>query len=87
MLQGHADAADDYIAAAAHPLWAFVAHPYDLVHDVGIPRGRIVGSILETHQVARRLLRGRGGEEARLHPADLRHVISQPHQLAHGMEG
>ena len=94
MLERNPDAPRDDIAAAAHPVRPFVADPDDVVEapgtvgrDVRAGAGRIVGSVLEAHQVARRFACRRLREKAGLGPTELRGAVRQAGQLPDGVEG
>ena len=88
MFKRNSDAPRHQIAAAAHPIRPFVADPDDVVKAPGSVRrdvrpcaGRIIGSVLETHQVPRRFLGGRLRQKACLGPAKLGRAIRQAGKL------
>ncbi len=100
VLERDADAAHDQVGAAAHPGRPFLAHPDDLLERewVGaghagdpLPRAlgdRVLGAVLEAHQVARRVLGGVVRAEIRSEPsAGARRRLGQPRELADGVEG
>src|SRR5262249_868032 len=77
VLQCHANAAHDEIAAASHPGGAFGIDPDDLVDLLGR-----VGAVLEAHEVARRPDIGRTRQESGLCPTYLGSTVRQSYQLA-----
>ena len=94
MLERDPDAPGYDVAAAAHPVRPFVADPDDVVEafwsvgrDVAPGAGRIAGSVLEAHQIARRFACRRLREKAGLAPTELRGAIRQAGQLPDGVEG
>src|SRR6202453_4930197 len=93
MLERNSDASRRQVAAAAHPIGPLVADPHDVVEaprtvsgDVRPGAARIVGSVLETHQVSRRFVAWRLREKAFLDPAKLARAIRQAGELADGVK-
>src|ERR1700691_2055679 len=93
MLERNSDAPRRQIAAAAHPVGPLVTDPHDVVEapravsgDVRPGAARIVGSVLETHQVSRRFVARRLRKKAFLGPAKLARAIRQAGELADGVK-
>ena len=75
VFQGHADSAHDDVRTAFHPFGAFIADPDMIVHELAIGGGRVVGAVLEAHEIAGGATGSVGGKEAGLGPAQLGDIV------------
>ena len=89
-LDHHPDPAGDHVGAAAQPGGRLGAGPDELLQRLGVLGADVVGAVLETHQVAGRVLlagRGRGAPEAELRPLHHHRPAADPGQVADRVEG